>query len=285
MSFLDRIAPCHQWTPENYRPFIVGGLAVGRIAEPFAQRLAEHPRVFAVETGAVTLDGRLGDFTARSDAVAEVLEQLRGEGELPIWRNEFYPVLHRWGDDPLLQIERGAVPPFGVRGFGVHLNGYVRDPATGKLKMWVGKRSMSKPTGPGKLDHLAAGGQPHGIGLVENMIKECAEEADIPSALAETLVPVGIVTYRCERQEGLRDDVLYCFDLELPADFVPRNTDGEVEEFYLWPIEEVAERVRETEDFKFNCALVIIDFLIRHGLISPDEPDYMRLTEGLYRKD
>ena len=151
--------------------------------------------------------------------------------------------------------------------------------------MWIGKRSMTKPTGPGKLDHLAAGGQPHGIGLVENMIKECAEEAAIPRTLAETLVPVGVVTYRCEREEGLRDDVLYCFDLALPGDFEPRNTDGEVEEFYRWPIAEVAARVRDSDDFKFNCALVIIDFLIRHGLISPDEPDYMRLTEGLHRQD
>ena len=99
------------------------------------------------------------------------------------------------------------------------------------------------------------------------------------------MVPVGLVSYRCERPEGLRDDDLFCFDLELPADFTPKNTDGEVEAFSLWPIEKVAERVRETEDFKFNCALVIIDFFIRHGLIAPDDPDYTRLAEGLRRRD
>jgi hypothetical protein len=26
---------------------------------------------------------------------------------------------------------------------------------------------------------------------------------------------------------------------------------------------------------------VIIDFLIRHGLISPDDPDYLALIQGL----
>ena len=74
---------------------------------------------------------------------------------------------------------------------------------------------------------------------------------------------------------------MYCYDLELPADFRPVNTDGEVAGFELQPIEEVMARVRDTEDFKINCNLVIIDFLIRHGLIGPDEPDYLDLIQGL----
>jgi len=62
---------------------------------------------------------------------------------------------------------------------------------------------------------------------------------------------------------------------------VPRNTDGEIVEFYLWPIDKVAEIVRETTEFKFNCNLVIIDFLIRHGFILPEEPDYLEILAGL----
>ena len=59
------------------------------------------------------------------------------------------------------------------------------------------------------------------------------------------------------------------------------NTDGEVDAFYLWPIEQVAETVREGDEFKFNCALVAIDFLIRHGFIAADNPDYSDIVEGL----
>ena len=73
----------------------------------------------------------------------------------------------------------------------------------------------------------------------------------------------------------------FCYDLELPADFVPRNTDGEIERFELWPIEQVMETVAETTKFKFNCNLVIIDFLVRHGLIPPDDPDYLEIVRGL----
>ena len=147
--------------------------------------------------------------------------------------------------------------------------------------MWVGHRSLTKPTGPGKLDHLVAGGQPHGIGIRDNLIKECDEEAAIPRELAETASAAGLVSYICARPEGLRDDVCFVHDLYLPADFTPVNTDGEVQGFYLWPIEKVMDILAAGEDFKFNCALVVIDFLVRHGVLGEDDPDYVSIVQGL----
>jgi hypothetical protein len=44
----------------------------------------------------------------------------------------------------------------------------------------------------------------------------------------------------------------------------------------------VVARVRDSEDFKFNVALVIIDFLIRRGFVTPDDPDYVALVDGLH---
>jgi hypothetical protein len=151
--------------------------------------------------------------------------------------------------------------------------------------MWVAKRAGDKATSPGKLDQLAAGGQPYGLGLKQNMIKECAEEAAIPLALTDNMIPVSATSYCLETEFGLRPDVLYNFDLELPADFVPDNADGEVEEFYLWPLEQVMAMVLDGDEFKFNCSLVIIDFLIRHGYISPEHPDYMQLITGLHHRE
>lgn len=282
MSFLARVTACQQWNPDDYRPFVVAGQAVGRIGEDFARLLAGFAPTFAVSERVVELNPALGDFESRSAAVAEVLETLREQGEVRGWRDEPYPVVQNWGETPLLQVERASVPRFGIRGFGVHLNGVVEGAESPEdLEMWIGRRALTKPTGPGKLDHIAAGGQPHGIGILENMIKECEEEAAIPRALAERLRPVGIVSYRCVRPEGLRDDVLFCFDLTLPGDFEPRNTDGEVDAFYRWPIAEVMRLIRETEDFKFNCALVVIDFLVRRGLLQPDDPDYSAILQGL----
>ncbi|MEE8188641.1 MAG: DUF4743 domain-containing protein [Kiloniellales bacterium] len=279
MSYLDRIAVCKRWDPAAYRPFAIGGRDMGRISHGFARRLGDFPRVFEVSDRAVTLKSDLADFEARSAAVLEVLLELKEAGEFPGWRGEDYPVLRRWDEAPLMKIERAAVPLFGLRGFGVHLNGLVH--AADGLKLWVAKRAADKETAPGKLDHLVAGGQPYGLGIEENMIKECREEANIPLELARAAVPAGAISYLCERPEGLRDDVLFNFDLELPEDFTPENTDGEVESFALWPMDEVMERIRETGDFKFNVNLVILDMAIRRGILRPGEPDFQEIWEGL----
>jgi hypothetical protein len=84
-------------------------------------------------------------------------------------------------------------------------------------------------------------------------------------------------------ERGFRRDVLYCYDLELPEGFVPVNTDGEVSEFMLLPLDEVAAIVRDTDQFKLNCNLVIIDFLIRHGWLAPQSEEYLALVLGLRR--
>ena len=279
MSYLDRIAACHRWDPDAYRPFVIDGVVVGRVGHGFARRLSDFAPVFEVHDHAVSLAPALGHAEARSAAAAEVLLRLKEDGEIPLWRDELYPVVRRWGEPPFMTLERAAVPLFGVRGFGVHLNGIVEGPDGRHL--WVARRAATKQTAPGKLDHLVAGGQPHGLGIMENLIKECAEEAGMERALAARAVPVGLVSYRCAREEGLRDDVLFCFDLALPADFVPRNTDGEVESFELWAMDRVMETIRETDDFKFNVNLVILDFAVRRGLLRPDALDYQAICDGL----
>ena len=93
------------------------------------------------------------------------------------WRNEWFPVLTRFGAPPLMRLERAAVPMFGVHGYGVHMNGYVRE--GGRLKLWIGKRADNRPIEPGKLDHLVAGGIPLGLSVMECLTKECEEEAAI----------------------------------------------------------------------------------------------------------
>ena len=213
-----------------------------------------------------------------------MLAALAASGDIEGWRAEPFPVMEEWGDPPLLILERAACPHFGVRAWGVHMNGYVR--REGGLHLWVATRARDKPSYPGMLDNMVAGGQPHGIGLYDNMVKECAEEAGIPADIAARLHGVGALSYCHLAKDGVKPDQIFCYDLELPADFAPVNQDGEIENFELWPIEDVAARIRDGFDFKFNCNLVIIDFLIRHGVITPEnEPCYMALVRGLHQAD
>jgi hypothetical protein len=283
MSLVDRIRLFRRPDLSKLRPLLIEGERLGWILPDFAERLAGFPAVFEVDSSAVRLKDRYDSYERRSEAVAGVVDALAREGGLPKLRNERYAVARSFYDKPLLGLERSAVPSFGTLAYGVHLNGYVgrgRD-----MKMWIGRRSRAKATGPLKLDHVVAGGQPTGLSLMENLIKECAEEAAISADLARQSHPVGFTSYLIRNYEGIRNDVLFCYDIALAEDFKPVNTDGEIEEFYLWPIERVIEVLATTEEFKFNVALVIIDFLVRHGFISPEDPDYPEIVLNLRIKD
>ena len=279
MSLRDRIEACRRWTPEDYLPFVVDGRRVGRVRRDIAPRLAPFDEVLDLGDAAVALKARYTDFEARSAAMHEVVLALAAAGVNLRLRDEDYAVHADWSEPPLLRLERGAVPLFGTCGLGIHVNGFVRK--DDGLHLWVGRRAKDKATAPGKLDHIVAGGQPYGLSLQENLIKESAEEASIPADLAARGRPVGAVSYITGMAEGLRHDLLYCYDLELPADFEPVCSDGEVEEFFLWPLARVLEVLEAGDDFKFNAALVNIDFLIRHGVIGPERPDYPALVHGL----
>jgi 8-oxo-dGTP pyrophosphatase MutT (NUDIX family) len=280
MSFADHIRACNNYDRARVVPFLAGKRRIGWLRRDNAAALARFPRVFAVEPERVRLVAP-GDVDAVSAAVDEVVEALVVENRLPKWRNETFDVMARWGDAPLFRVDRGAVAFFGVRAYGVDLNGYRRD--RDGLHLWVGRRAPNKRLAPDKLDNVVAGGIGNGYGVAATLVKEAEEEAGIPPSLIERAVPVGAITYLMENEIGIRDGVLFVYDLELPAEFVPENRDGEVVHFELMPANSVIERIRATEDFKFDVNLVFLHFALRHGLIPIDDPEYLDVASGLHR--
>ncbi|WP_142849291.1 DUF4743 domain-containing protein [Telmatospirillum sp. J64-1] len=280
MSYLDHIHACNRFDLGNYRPFEVGGQRVGWVAKDFMLRLAAFTDIFRVRDDVVSLNEELRSPEERTEAVRGVLRKLVQEGVLPKMRGEDYDVAPRFGAEAVMRIDRTAVQEFGIRAYGLHVNGFVRYGEG--MHLWIGKRALDKAVAPGKLDNLVAGGQPSGLSLAENLVKEAQEEADIPREMACKAKPVGVISYCMETERGLKPDVMFCYDLEVPRDFEPIPRDGEMTGFELMPVEKVAEIVRTSDAFKFNVNLVIIDFLIRHGYLTPEnEPDYLDLAEGL----
>ncbi|GAA4251002.1 DUF4743 domain-containing protein [Azospirillum formosense] len=282
MSYLDHIRACNAHDLSGFRPFELEGHRLGWVRHALAEQLPGVDPGFVVTADRVTLAPEVRDFEARSSVLAHAAQFLVETGAVSALRGEFYPVTPAWGAEPLMRIDRAVVAQFGTPAYGLHVNGFVRQP-DGGLSLWIGRRARDREVAPGKLDNMIAGGQPIGLTLAENLVKEAQEEAGIDAALASRAVPVGAVTYRMETEAGLKQDTLFLYDLELDADFVPQNTDGEVERFELWPLDRVAESVRSTRDWKFNVNLVVIDFMVRHGWLTPDEPDYLEIVTGLRR--
>jgi hypothetical protein len=255
--------------PGERLPFHLAGQPVGWVPPDVVAVIGAAPSVRRAG-GRVYLD----DPAAMPDLVARLAAQglckLRGE-QFDIRANPDAPSLG--------VIDRGALPQFGIQAIGVHVNGLVR--RSDGLHVWVARRSADKQLDPGKLDHMVAGGVPAGLGAMETLIKEAAEEAAVPQAMAAGARAVGRIGYALVRPEGLRRDLLLCYDLELPEDFQPMPVDGEVAGFELWPVERVLQTVRDTDDFKFNVNLVLIDLFLRLGLIGgPAGAALRRALEG-----
>lgn len=263
--YLRHIRACRNFSlPGGLVAFRLGAHQVGWVAPKLAAVLRAEPEIREDADGLTLVDVA---------ALERINRDLAARG-LFRWRGEAFDV-RAAPDGPILaRLDRGALPAFGVFSVGVHVNGLVRR-ADG-LHLWVARRAADKALDPGKLDHLVAGGVPAGLGPEETLIKEAAEEAAIPPSLAARARPVGLVTYTMMRPEGLRRDRLHCYDLDLPEDFHPVPEDGEVESFELWPAARVLEAVRDTDDFKFNVPLVLMDCFIRHGLLTGETATTLR---------
>ncbi len=279
MSFLDHIARCNAHDMTDYTPFIVDDRIVGHVRSRHLARLERFSDAFRVTEDHIALAAGLDSYDARTKAVGDVLRSLADDGVIGGWRGEAYPIGGQWGGPYAFEIERAAAAFLGCRAYGVHVNGFVRD--GDDVKLWIAKRADDRPVCPGQLDNMIAGGQPVGLTLKENVIKEAGEEAGVPENLARGAIPVGAITYTMENDLGLKPDMMFCWDLELPADFQPVNADGEVAGFRLLPAADVLDIVGTTDDFKFNCNLVIVDFCIRHGVLPPEHPDYEAIIKGL----
>jgi 8-oxo-dGTP pyrophosphatase MutT (NUDIX family) len=267
-GYLRHVRACNNARlPGDRVAFRIGGAVVGWMKPAFAAKLAECAGVRA-DVGGVTLD----DGTA----LPAIARRLSDAGCYR-WRREAFDIRAEPDGPVLALLDRGALPSFGVVAVGVHVNGLVR--RSDGLHVWVARRAADKQLDPGKLDHIVAGGVPAGLSPAETLVKEAAEEAAIPASLAGQAAAVAVIEYAMERPEGLRRDLLHCYDLNLPEDFRPLAVDGEVEGFELWPVARVMQAVRDTEAFKFNVNLVLIDLFLREGLVGGRAAAVLR--EGL----
>jgi|MDSY01.2.fsa_nt_gb isopentenyldiphosphate isomerase len=281
-------------------PLVCDGATLGGIVKALAEELVGDGNgafVFGDSDdgdnshgGAVLLHPRLREasFEDRNAAVAATCDSLRERGVVTGWRDELVAVVPSYDADPAFLVERAAYPLLGCKGYGVHVNGYVEDGGGGggeeSLRLWIGTRAATKQTYPRLLDHIAAGQQPFGISPGENVVKECGEEAGVPEAIARGAKPASAISYRGVYGEGkgerVTNDVIMCYDIALPANFTPTPVDGEIEKFELMGVDDVLDRICAGA-FKPNVALVTIDFLVRHGALTPELPGYLKLVGSL----
>jgi len=270
-----RLAREGRFDRSRFLRFFVAGEPVGWLRPALGARLARWPGLFESSAGDVHLASRLSTSATRSEALARVVRELADEGLVSGWRDESYAIVTAPAGPTLFCIERAAVRPFGLPSLAVHVNGFT---AGDQKKLWIARRSRTKPTDPGMLDNLVGGGVGAGLGAQDVLVKEAWEEAGIEAALSCSATRGGTIRILREVAEGVQSETILVHDLALPPDFRPRNQDGEVAEFRLAPAEEVLALVRDTEQFTLDAALVTLDHFLRNGAISQTDPRYAGLA-------
>ncbi|KAB8342719.1 hypothetical protein FH972_022320 [Carpinus fangiana] len=234
------------------------------------------------------------DEPTRSALVAQTCAAMRATGHFAVlggWRDELYPVYDDAGTC-VFTVERSASPLFGVLTYGVHLTAYVpaRSP-TDSPRLWVPRRAAHKQTYGGMLDNTVAGGIAAGESPWTTLLREATEEASLPAQLLrERARAAGTVSYfsvRDERAGGetglLQPECQFVYDLPVEESTELAPGDQEVEGFELLSVAAVKDALAKGE-FKPNCALVLLDFFIRHGILTPEgERDYPEIVARLHR--
>lgn len=267
--------------------------------------LLSRELIFGKVGGPFLADDKRRELKVQSTSVqqctagfAQIFDQWRANATFKVlkgWRNEQYPV-YAANKQLLFNVERSVSPLLGIVTYGVHMTAFVRtkgsDP-TGML-FWIPRRSKNKQTFPSMLDNTVAGGISSGETPLETLVREAVEEASLPEELVRKRVrAAGTVTYvhvrdrRAGGETGLdQPECQYVYDLELDPEehVIPRPNDDEVESFSLWSLAEVKKALARGE-FKPNCAFVLIDFFVRHGILTAEtEPDYHEIVTRLHRK-
>ncbi len=143
----------------------------------------------------------------------------------------------------MFEIERAAARFFGIATHAAHINATTT--RNGETRMWIARRSATKPIDPGLLDNLVGGGIAAGASIADTVVKEAWEEAGIPADVASSARAAGFVRIFREQPDGMHRETIHVHDLSLPPDFEPRNQDGEVAGFRLASIDEVAKCGRQ----------------------------------------
>jgi len=226
---------------------------------PYLQELlkTESIPLIAIKSDCLTI--QLARPKELSASLSQLADKMRAGGYVPGWRNEDFTWLDQNGHQ-CFHLERAAFRTFGFQSMATHINGYTK---SGLL--WLGRRSETKSTDPGKLDNMAAGG----ISADETpwvcAKRELWEEAGVPPQIADQVEPVGRIHMRRPISgRGFHDEQLFIYDLELPDQFVPTNHDGEVSGFIEISLGEAAARIL-ADEFTSDAAFVTADYILRRN--------------------
>ncbi|KAL1604895.1 hypothetical protein SLS60_004435 [Paraconiothyrium brasiliense] len=280
--------------PETCYKLLLEGFSgvFGHLIEPTVQKFTWNSH-WAVDHGKRTVK-LLGDsFEARKNGLEDTLEYEREHGTFNVlkrWTEERLPI-YGPGRQFVADIERSAAGLFGIATYGVQLIAYVEN--EDGLRIWAARRAASQALYPSKLGVTVGGSLPTGETPLQCLIREAQEEASLSEDLvSKSAHAVGILSYVTtsdaksarDSEAGLiRAEVQYIYDMKVGVDVKPTPFDNEASTISLYSLGEIKKALDDGEFTPANACL-ILDFFIRHGLVTYEsEVNYVQIISRLRR--
>lgn len=110
----------------DYKPLFCQGHHIGLVSRQVETELIPYQDIFVIHPGKIDLCPGLTshkDISAQVESVLVSLKEKNIFSALKGWRNETYDIRPTFGQPPLFAMERAATCLFGLRQYGVDVNG------------------------------------------------------------------------------------------------------------------------------------------------------------------
>lgn len=222
-------------------------------------------------------------------AISELLRAAQDMGQfsrkLSNWPGEKFPVL---GSPFPFSIDRAIAPYFGIVSSGVQLTIFVRGENRLVSGIWVARRGSNKAMYAGMYDNAVGGAVKHDEEPFQCLMREAKEELGID---ANDAVSGGTISWfnikdaRSGIYPGLVEPgVQYVYDMEVSIKAKLDPAEAGIEWLRLLSVDEVKTALTEHK-FKPSSACVMIDFFVRHGIITAEnEIHFAEIVPRLHRR-
>ncbi len=281
MTFLPAIHLFKYANTNGFVPLQVGLARFGLVRPEVAAALAEYPKVWVKKDDALYLNDALMDVEVRTRAVDEVMRNLSKRGIIPMEPDysafggtEWFPVGNQRKVNPLFQVRRFYSRFLGVQFDSIIVNGYHAD------GYWAATRSEHVDHARGLHDSMIVGCIRAENSMEDEIIEEGAVECGLPEEHAKHIVPVTQMQFFWNDRHGnLVNEMFYIFDFDTgKAGFTPRVVDEhEVARFDSIPFQDLLQLIDEGKRVKPEIMVTMLDFMVRHGHLNPDHPEYAHI--------
>lgn len=285
MNFSDVVRPYKSADLTGFVRVFVADQAVGWTKKDFAALLHDFDDTWQLRDNCLHLNPALTDYDSRTAAIDKTFMDLSAKGHIPTLPDysalggiDWFPIYRGQDIDRLAIVKRFYAPYLGIHFKTVMVHGFYND------RYWAAKRGKIVEGAPGMMDIMVAGAVRHDQTLEEAVLDEGHAEAGVAPECLAKIRPVQELELFYHTDSGfLMNETFYIYEYDTKGEFVPHtNLPLEVEGFQEYSFQDIMIAVQHGGIFKGQINLVLVDFLMRHGLLTSDHADYAEAHQLLY---